>query len=438
VGVIRPALRRGALERAALGTLALRIGARLLALPTALILARALGPSAYGAYAYGLTWAVVLGLVSTAGLDRFLVKAVARYAAHGEPARVRAVAAWGVRAATVTSLALAALFGAVAPLFVKSEFLRTTWICLALVPLFALTTVRQAVLQGLGRIELSFVPAQVVLPAILLALVGATVGAHLVHVDSAAAGGLNVAASAVAFASGTVLARRFLPAERAAATRPDRGGWSRGLVPFALVNVVTLAQVQSGVLILGSLGRAADAGVYQVASRLAEAGAFALTAFNAPLAPRAAALSSLEQRSELGALARRTARASVAVAAPLFLAAVFFRGPLLGLFGDGYARGADALLILIGAQLLSAVVGPVGILLLMTGGERLAAAGFATGLVVSVPAGVLLASRLGATGAALGQLLGVALWNVLLWLGARRRLGIDASAFGLAIAAAGE
>jgi len=424
--------RRGSFARASLATLAMRAGARLLALPTALILARTLGPARYGAYAYGLGWAVLLGLVAVFGLDRFLVRTVAGYAAVDDSARVRGVVRWGARAATLTSITLAGAFAAIAPLFVKSSLLPATWICLALVPLFALTAIRQAVMQGLGRVELSFVPDQMVFPAALLVLVAVVVGTHAVDLDARWAAVLNVSASGLAFLLGVALVRRSLTATTEAATpRGEPREWSRSLAPFAVIGFVTLAQVQAGVLILGSLGRASDAGVYQVAARVAEVASFALIAINAPLAPRVARLHALGDRRDLAGLARRTARVSFAVCLPLALLAVAFRGPLLHLFGSGYGAGTTALVFLVAAQAVSAFAGPVGVVLMMSGGERIAAFGFAVGLVVGVGCGIPLASAYGATGAAIGQCLGVAAWNLALWAAVRRRLGIDASVLGI-------
>jgi len=424
--------RPGGFARAAVATLSMRIAARALALPTALVLARVLGPSEYGKYAYGLSWGVALGVVAVAGLDRYLVKAVARYTALGDPARLRGVAGWGARTAMLTSLFVAGVFAAIAPLFVGSSFLPATWICLALVPMFALTNVRQAVMQGLHRVELSCAPEQIVLPVALLVLLGAVLAGRIVHLDAASAAAVNLIAYALAFVVGVVLVRRSLAAttERVSPRREWRE-WTRSLPPFALVGFVTLAQVQAGVLILGSLGRAADAGAYQVAGRIAEVASVALVAINAPLAPRAAHLFALGRRGELAGLATRTARAGVAVCLPLALLAVVFRGPLLGLFGSGYGAGATALVLLVCAQLFSALIGSVGVLLMMSGGERAAAAGFTAGLLVCVGSGIALASHYGATGAALGQLLGIVCWNVVLWIFVRRRLGIDASALGL-------
>jgi O-antigen/teichoic acid export membrane protein len=424
--------RRGSFARASLATLTMRFGARLLALPTALILARTLGPARYGAYAYGLGWAVLLGLVAVVGLDRFLVRTVARYTALDDPARVRGVVRWGAQAATLTSLAFAGLFAAVAPLFVKSSFLPATWICLALVPLFALTAIRQAVMQGLGRVELSFVPDQIVFPAALLVLVAVAAGTHLVDLDARWAAALNISASALAFLLGVVLVRRSLAGTTAAAPPlQEPREWMRSLAPFALIGFVTLAQVQAGVLILGSLGRATDTGVYQVAARVAEVASLALVAINAPLAPRVARLHALGDRRGLAGLARGTARAGFAVCLPLAVLALAFRGPLLHLFGSGYGAGSTALVFLVAAQAFSAFTGPVGVVLMMSGGERIAAAGFAVGLVVGVGSGIPLASAYGTTGAAVAQCLGVVAWNLVLWAVVRRRLGIDASVLGM-------
>ena len=67
----------GALARSAAGSFALNVTANALALVTALLLARTLGPADYGVYALALVCANLLGFVATLGFPQLIVREVA-------------------------------------------------------------------------------------------------------------------------------------------------------------------------------------------------------------------------------------------------------------------------------------------------------------------------------------------------------------------------
>lgn len=417
--------------RAAATTSFLRVLARALALPTTILLARTLGAASYGRYAYALAWATLLGLAAVAGMDRYVVRAIARYGKDGDFARARGVLTWALGLASVSALTLVAAFAALMPVFMKHEYRGPTSLALILVPVAAVTLVRQAVLQAVGRVEVSFVPEQTVYPGVLLVGVVAVVLLQPFRLNTWNAVSINVAASCVAFVAGIALLRRGLPVElRHTVARYEPRAWTRGLVPFAAIGLVGLAQGQVGVLLLGSLSPAREVGAFQIAARLAEFASFALVAVNASLAPAIARLDILTDREAMRSLVARTAWISFAICAPIVAGLVLLREPVLRLFGSSYASASTALVILALAQLVNAAIGPVGVLLMMTGGERRAAAAMAFSLALGAAVTLALAHRLGATGAAIGSAGALMTWNVMLWVGAVRRLEIDTSLLG--------
>jgi O-antigen/teichoic acid export membrane protein len=120
------------------------------------------------------------------------------------------------------------------------------------------------------------------------------------------------------------------------------------------------------------------------------------------------------------------AAASAAVAAVLFLAP----GPILALFGDGFASGATALRILAVAQLVNALCAFNGMVLIMGGQERAAMRTALGCLVLDVILCVALIPTLGSRGAALAALVSITARNVVNSVQVRRRLGVDATVIG--------
>ena len=67
----------GRLQQGVAGVFALKVVYSGLLFLTGVLLTRSLGPSAYGAYAYALTWATTLAAFALCGLDRVLLRKVA-------------------------------------------------------------------------------------------------------------------------------------------------------------------------------------------------------------------------------------------------------------------------------------------------------------------------------------------------------------------------
>jgi O-antigen/teichoic acid export membrane protein len=108
---------------------------------------------------------------------------------------------------------------------------------------------------------------------------------------------------------------------------------------------------------------------------------------------------------------------------------VIFPDIYLGIFGASFDTGATALTILALGQLVNAAAGPAGNVLIMTGHERAAVRGMGAGLFANFVLGILLIPPLGVTGGAIAFTSSLVLWNTVLMLLARSRVGINVTAF---------
>jgi O-antigen/teichoic acid export membrane protein len=125
------------------------------------------------------------------------------------------------------------------------------------------------------------------------------------------------------------------------------------------------------------------------------------------------------------------ARTAVAAAFPLALVMIFYGEPLMqSVFGEAFSRGAIALAILSGAQVINAATGSVNDLLNMTGHERDTMMGMIVGVVANVVLNFLLIPMWDITGAALATGASLILWNIVLVIQVQRRIGLAATAIG--------
>jgi O-antigen/teichoic acid export membrane protein len=182
-------------------------------------------------------------------------------------------------------------------------------------------------------------------------------------------------------------------------------------------------------LMVGTLDGPRSAGVYSVVQKGAELIVVLLVASNMPLAPAIARMHARGDRQGLEHATERVAQAAFLASAPIAAAFLVFPGVYLGIFGTGFQAGATALTILALGQLVNAAAGPAGNVLLMTGHEHAAVRGIGAGLLANLILGAILIPPLGATGGAIAFASSLVLWNVILAVLARQRVGVNVTAF---------
>ena len=403
-----------------------------LGLLLAVLLARLLGASGYGVYAFVFALVSLLSMPVRMGMPPLIVRETARGESEGDWESVRGVWRW----ANAVTLGLSLLVLAVGMLallldWVHDQPLRETlFLGLWLVPLLALAALRSASLRGLRHVLAGILPEQVLRPALMAMLLLAVMAWPGMGISPAGAMGLMLVSALVAFLSGAVLLRRYRPLAVATA-RPRVQGreWFRSVWPMALSQGFQQLNRYADVILLGVLAVAADVGVYRVAAQGALLVSLGLTALNMVVAPYFARLHAEQEHSRLQKLARQTARAALGLGIPaVALFALYGEWLLVTLFGPEFAGAYWPLLILAGGQLANAGFGPTGLLLNMTGHERDVTRVVAIAAGLNVALNMALIPLFGVVGAALATSFSLAFWNVWLWVLVQARLGIRCSA----------
>lgn len=410
-----------------IGTVVLNVASVGLNFALVLLLSRLLGVSGFGAYASAFAWASVLSILAVLGLTPLVVRQVASYHAFESWGLLRGLLRRSNQSVAVSSILTIAIASAVGWLIYggQPELLRPFLIALLLVPLIALTSIRQAAMQGLGRIVLGRIPETLVAPALFIGLAAA--GASALDDDFTAswATALQVAAALCAFGLGVLFLRRSLPTPvRGAVPEYEMASWRRSGVSLVLLNVVMAANAQVGTILVGALSGAADAGVFNVATRATTFISFIMLAATYPLMPLVARLYSAGDVHELQQVVVRAARVVLLFATPTGLVLVVLGSTILSVFGSGFDDGATAVRILAIGELVNVLTGFGGLVLVMTGHEKDLARSVGIGAVLNLGLSVLLIPTIGIEGAAIGTATGLACSNILMaWL-AWRRIGV--------------
>ncbi len=381
-----------------------------------ILLARLLGLPRYGEYVFLTVLAAFVAVPARAGLDVAVMRFLPEYrsAGTGRLARrllIRANGLVGSLGLAIALLTLAAL-ALLSPHRAMAESL--AWL-LALVPLTALSSLNQGILQGLGQPARALWAEYLVRPlaaaAVLLVLLDTT---HRVSLT------VSQGLSAITLGVGCGVLVQWLLIRRAAAGLPEEPGepatpwriWLGVAGPLLGMGFLNMVSTRSDLLLLGILGNRSSEGYYQPAVRLAGFVSFGLTALNGVVAPLIAELYAQKRLPELRQVVNRTIRWGSAFG--LVVALIFGLDGrfVLHLFGPGFAAGERPLLVLLAGQIINVSVGPVGYFLAMTGSHQAAFWILLTGAFFEVATALLAIPLWGALGAAVAASLALAGWNL--------------------------
>jgi O-antigen/teichoic acid export membrane protein len=424
------------LAKAAAGSFGLNIANLILTTVLTIVLARTMGVTDYGIYAFVAGSLLLLCVPAVLGADRLLVRDVAVYVREGAFGLARGLITRATQVTLLMALAIAAvtaLFAWLAGGGTSSPALIAFLAGVAALPALALGRVAEAGLAGLHHVVLGQVPEYLVRPALLLGLV--TLGAV---VGSALPAPLAVALYALSAWIAALFALYLLRTRRPSQMRQEApayrtGAWLTGGLALTLLSSTAIINSQIGVVLLGALSTPDAAGLFSVAQRGALLVAFPLAALNVALAPTAARLWSAGDRVHLQRLVTLGARWVLVGSLPVVLVFCLFGRPILELlFGSGFGAADTALAIVSLGQLVNVATGSVTVLLVMSSHQRQAMLATALGAVINVVVAALLIPAFHEVGAAFAAAFSLTISNgLMLWI-ARRSLGIDATALGWA------
>jgi O-antigen/teichoic acid export membrane protein len=398
---------------------------RVITTATEFVLARALGPVTYGAYA--LAWRISQVLIqlvtfgSVPALQRFLP------AAGDDPARQSRIS--GLAYATTVGFGafVAAAIWVFAPAindltFDNPLFVPTMRLFGGLVGLTGVVMVVGATFRAVGSARGEVLFNKLLRPT--ARLVGALAALALGYSVVGVAGAI-LAATLVLAAVGVPTAARttgIVPSLRGA--RGDVRDFYNHAAPVAMSSFGKVFQNRIDLLLVGGLLTAVAAGVYNVVLVLVAIAWIPLLSFNQLLPPVASDLYAEDRMATLNAVYSSVTRLIVTTVLPLLAVLAVYGRQLLAVFGGTYTQGYLPLLVYLGGVFVGSAVGATGWLLMMTDHQyaRMALDWLLAALNVSLT--FLFIVEFGLVGAALGTSLAIAVQNGLQVLLLRRFEGL--------------
>ena len=375
------------------------------------------GAKVYGEFALAMVVLNIAVLLPKFGLDGALVKIVGELVAKGEsvwPTVKRAMFFSGTLALVVSTL-LYFLAPMVAGLLNKpamTTHLRT--ISLAVLPVTIIGIVA-ANMRGFRRTSASTaipILAKIVMLAALL-LFGFVVSVDVVS--------LQVVSFALAGMAVLIWFIRDL--EIKAGVPVDYRHMLTLAFPMMLTSSFTLIINWVDVLMIGSMMREEDVGLYSVAFRLASITSIGLISINTIAGPKFVQFYTKQDMPNFKRTAQQSTKLILLVSVPILGVMLLFPATILGFFGPEFVDAKMALILLVVGRFASAFCGSVGLVLQMTGGERVVMWVIIGTALLNIMLNLLFIPRWGIEGGAAASMLSVIAWNFAMLLAVRIRLG---------------
>ena len=400
-------------------------GQRALTAATEFVLARGLGPTAYGVYALAWRIAQLLSRLVTFGSVPALQRYLPEYA--DDPARRGTVAGLAYATTLGFGAAIAAGVWLSAPrindLTVAEPAFPGVMRAFGLfVGLLGVVMVASGIFRAVGSARGEIVFNKLLRP-----------GVRLVAAVTALAAGYSIGGVAVGIVAATaLLAAVAVPlSARVTGVVPSLRGARREArrfydhaAPVAMSSLGKVFQNRVDVLLVGALLTATAAGVYNVVLVLIAIAWIPLRSFNQLLPPVASDLYANDRTATLNAVYTSVTRQIVTAVVPILVVLAVYGRELLGLFGDPFVAGYLPLVVYLGGVFVGSAVGATGWLLMMTDHQYARMALDWLLAVLNVALTYAFVVRFGLVGAALGTSLAIAAQNGIQVLLLRRFEGL--------------
>lgn len=414
------------------GNFGIRIAGLGLQFLGSVLIARLLGVEALGVYTFAFTCVVITGILMSLGMEQLSVRELPRFIARGQAGLLRGFLTVQFGLILLISAAIAAVL-----LWLEGSGrlvfpIAAGWLVAGMV-VHALILNVSAVLTGFQRVVQSQLMEALLRQVLFLSVLGLAIYLGF-ELGAPEVFGLSVVVGLSILICMMVLARRVLAELPTTTPEQDRRQltprlWLTASLPLLVMAFANQMQTNLDVLMLGVLAEAADVGRYRVASRGADlmliANGVAVQVLG-PMLSRALAGEDPEKaRLEGQQLITQTAQLAAILGGGVFAALTLGATYYMALFGADFLSAAPALRILVAAQMVGILCGPVSVVLVTMGRERLVLLVAVTALILNTVLNLTLIPVFGIMGAAWATFVAVIFLQGVLMVCVLRTSGFD-------------
>ena len=409
-----------------------RVAGAGLAFVSQIVLARSMGADQLGVYVFAFSLSILLTTVSGLGFPAAAIRFIGASLAKERGDLVLGFVRRTVQIFAGAGLVIAGI-GVTLVItidgLVDDERRSAVILAILLVPVFGQLVSRTGVAIGLSWLRPGFLPNMVFRPLLFLIFIAVS---WYLAVPLAADGAMLLQLLSVSLVTLAVILvmRRKLKSEFPE-TRPayETSLWVRTALPLLMISVFTNYFMELNLFIAGTHLEAGDLAVFNASFRTAALIAFGLYAVDAVTMPQISRFHAASDKKALRTTIIRASRLRFWGAVVAMVPLIWLGRPILGLFGEQFVDGYDALLILAASQVLSAALGPTARLLSVTGYQDQCLRVFLFSLIATIVLHAILIDQFGLNGAALAVFTVVLLQSIWLYILVVHHLGVHTWAF---------
>lgn len=408
--------------------------ATMLNLVSAVLITHWLGPAHFGLYSFVIAVMGIIGVIGALGLPTFIIRQMAVLKAESKWMEIKGLLLYSSMVGLISCglIALGVMLG-----FHSGKmshvvgFHTALFLAMVLMILNVQGGILTSALQGLDHIVRSVIPGTLGMPVLYLCIIS------LVHWANYSISVTNILIFQVTLALLFVFVQfiqviKILPRQLWRQPMKIQSSWIVHALPFLVNGVLTVVNLRVDVFLLGILKNPQMAGIYNASSRGALLLVMALGAIATSSQPLMASLYAKEEVSNLRRVVTMTSRYGTILSAVGALILILFRHSLLtALFGQAFAAGGGALVILSLSRVLNASVGSLGPFLAMTNRAKILSVSLGCEAGLNVCLNCLLIPKFGMDGSSLATGGSMSLINICVAIWIFYRTGYDVSFLGL-------
>lgn len=411
------------------GSFIIRISSTVFGFINSVLLARFLGVEDYGIYVFALSIVALLSTPTQFGMPTLVVREFAAFQAKNQWDLIKGLALRSNQFVCILSFlicTIAVIWLCINPLKYPPYKQEALLFSLLLVPVLSLSALRDAMLRGFRHVILAQLSEGFIRP--LLFMLVLLLGIFVARVD----GSLWLAisyyfiCSLVVFIIGWLFFFRIKPHQfRIYDKRFDTKKWFLAALPIGLTGGMQVLNLQLSTVLLGLFNSDADVALYRVAALVAGVVVIILQVVNSVVAPYFSRLYAQQDIKGIEKLVAKTNKVLFLATLPIIICIISISPWMLNVFyGDEFIAAYLPLVILTIGQGVNSLMGSVALLLNMTGHQSDVAKAMLASLLINIVLHISLLPSFGLLGAAFATTIMVIIWNILLWIKVRQRLGI--------------
>ncbi len=416
-----------------LGNGGVQLLSMVLVLATQILIARIGGEEAYGIYSQVFNWMAVLFLIAAFGSDLLLVKQIPIYKKDGDTTKMRSLWWWSNKRVLYSSLlAMVVFFMLVNYLNIPGLYNNAHYFNISLVAILlgAFIVPQQAFLRGIKKVVLGSTADKIIKPVgLLFGILFFYFLGKKDEPESYIYANIFALGLAMLYSFFWVFKNRSSMSSKEPLEIENKEWLSRSF-QFTLTGLLFMLSIRLDVLLVGSLMNNENVGFYNVALKYADLANVPFFIISHSIAPLFSEFYAGNKMKKLQALFSNSTRIIFLLSLLIFVFFFLFGKIILGFFGDSFVVGYYPLLIISFGKLLSAFIGPIGLLMVLTGHEKKVNLVMVFQIILTSILLFLLIPAWGLLGAAVGASIGFLFFKISLYFLLKKETGLNASIFG--------